>query len=110
MAFLANAEARLTKTTQRIVKQPTVDVLAVTTPTADELQAACIEGIQWLTANTCPIPRVGSPLHEVVMAIGSGAVRWKVSGLGGSSRLRSHSRSVYRFRKCSRAAAHSQNV
>lgn len=64
MGFLASAEERLTTTTQRIVQEPTMDVVAVTTAAADELQAACIEGLQWLAANPCPIARVGDPLHE----------------------------------------------
>lgn len=64
LAALASAEERLKATTQRIVEQPTMDVLAVTTAAADEVQAACIEGLQWLTLNKCPVDRVGYPLRE----------------------------------------------
>lgn len=64
MVSLASAEERLKTTTQRIVKEPTMDVLAVTTAAADEVQAACIEGLEWLTLNKCPVDRVGDPLRE----------------------------------------------
>ena len=41
-----------------------MDVLAVTTATADELQAACIDGLRWLDEHPCPVARVGGPLRN----------------------------------------------
>jgi hypothetical protein len=64
MAFLASAEDRLRATTQRIVNEPTMNVLAVTTAAADEVQAACNEGLCWLAENRCPVDRVGDPMRD----------------------------------------------
>jgi uncharacterized protein (DUF3084 family) len=64
MAFLASAEARLKTTTQRIVREPSMNVLAVTTAAADEVQAACIEGLQWLEEHKCPVEQVGDPMRD----------------------------------------------
>jgi len=64
MAFLASAEERLKTTTGRIVEDPSMNVVAVMTAAADEVQAACMEGLKWMDENECPVPRVGDPLRE----------------------------------------------
>ena len=61
MQKVADAEERITVSTDHIVADPTSSNFATTATVAGDLLAAADAGLAWLSDHPCPITHVGAP-------------------------------------------------